>query len=228
MKNNMLIQIKQPCHEDWNKMTPEKQGRFCASCTKSVIDFTSMTDNEIIRYLDKSSSKLCGRFNVEQLQRPLTETQLKPKKNWRYWLVSIASILLLMNRTVAQTIIGNRAIVDTSVVPTNHEFVKGKVISTQVANQVLRGTIIDDVSGKPIQGVSIVVLGKKIGVVTDKLGHFNLNTDNLSKQFAIIVSYVGYETKELNVNKRKLKELNIRIKEMNTTLMGETIWHRAN
>ena len=34
--------IPNPCHEDWNKMTPEDKGRHCSVCDKVVIDFTKM------------------------------------------------------------------------------------------------------------------------------------------------------------------------------------------
>ena len=35
--------IPEPCHENWNKMTPQEQGRHCAVCSKVVVDFTKKT-----------------------------------------------------------------------------------------------------------------------------------------------------------------------------------------
>ncbi len=50
-------------------MTPVAQGRICSSCNKSVVDFTSWPDEDIIRYLQKhSKERVCGRFNHAQLQ----------------------------------------------------------------------------------------------------------------------------------------------------------------
>jgi len=69
----MKIQINKPCHEDWSKMTAEAQGKFCNVCEKSVVDFSGMSDAEILYYFSKpKSEKVCGRFNVEQLERPLS------------------------------------------------------------------------------------------------------------------------------------------------------------
>jgi len=34
----MRISIENPCHEDWQKMLPESQGRFCQACEKTVVD----------------------------------------------------------------------------------------------------------------------------------------------------------------------------------------------
>ena len=53
-------------------MTPiaigaEQNGRFCSECEKTVIDFTKMSDAELMNYLSKSKY-LCGRFNDEQVE----------------------------------------------------------------------------------------------------------------------------------------------------------------
>lgn len=62
--------IEKPCGEDWNAMTPEAQGRFCASCTKCVFDFTKKSDEEILNTYKAQGGRVCGRFRKEQLSRP--------------------------------------------------------------------------------------------------------------------------------------------------------------
>lgn len=62
------ITIPKPCHEDWNAMTPNQKGRFCTSCSKTVIDFTQKTEQEIQDYLTiNHNKKLCGHFYKKQL-----------------------------------------------------------------------------------------------------------------------------------------------------------------
>ena len=61
------INIPQPCHQDWNKMNPEQSGRFCSECKTTVVDFTNMSDKQLMEYLSKSKH-LCGRFNDEQVE----------------------------------------------------------------------------------------------------------------------------------------------------------------
>ncbi|MDF3027609.1 MAG: hypothetical protein K0S23_1916 [Fluviicola sp.] len=62
--------IPTPCHESWNDMKPENKGRFCGSCEKSVVDFTSMPDFSIVNYLENhKNEKVCGRFTKPQLDR---------------------------------------------------------------------------------------------------------------------------------------------------------------
>ncbi len=66
------ISIPKPCHEDWNKMTPDAKGAFCASCQKSVYDFSTKTDEEIVAVFEKEEKgKVCGRFAPAQLSRPV-------------------------------------------------------------------------------------------------------------------------------------------------------------
>lgn len=65
---NHRISIPKPCHEDWNAMTLNEQGRFCGSCAKTVTDFTGMGASEIQSYLlENSGTKVCGRFKSTQL-----------------------------------------------------------------------------------------------------------------------------------------------------------------
>ncbi|MEM7186932.1 MAG: carboxypeptidase-like regulatory domain-containing protein [Bacteroidota bacterium] len=89
MKKSVTITIPEPCHEDWGNMTPTEQGRFCKSCTKEVIDFTKVSDQEIINKL-KSGDNLCGRFTTSQLDREIA-TKHRSKGN----LLPYAASLLL-------------------------------------------------------------------------------------------------------------------------------------
>lgn|GEM_PF-3002274 len=56
------IHIENPCGENWQNMTPDKNGRFCNSCNKVVVDFSNKSLNEIQNYL--SSSPVCGRYSL--------------------------------------------------------------------------------------------------------------------------------------------------------------------
>ncbi|NDI99469.1 hypothetical protein GWA97_10325 [Flavobacterium sp. LaA7.5] len=68
--NTYKISVPKPCHEDWNTMTPNDKGRFCANCSKTVIDFSEMTDVEIKSYLIvQKGESVCGHFRTSQLQR---------------------------------------------------------------------------------------------------------------------------------------------------------------
>jgi hypothetical protein len=49
-------------------MTEKEKGRFCGACAKVVVDFTAMSDEEIVEYLQQhTKQKTCGHFRNEQL-----------------------------------------------------------------------------------------------------------------------------------------------------------------
>lgn len=75
----MKIHIPQPCREDWNKMQPEEQGRYCQVCSKTVVDFTDWEPEAIKGYLaQRREEKVCGRFAAYQLNNPVKPEAL----NW--------------------------------------------------------------------------------------------------------------------------------------------------
>ncbi|MCC9071895.1 hypothetical protein LNQ49_09915 [Flavobacterium sp. F-65] len=68
METKHKITIPEPCHENWDEMTPKDNGRFCSSCTKTVVDFTKMLPNEIQHFFAANQNKsVCGRFKNSQL-----------------------------------------------------------------------------------------------------------------------------------------------------------------
>jgi hypothetical protein len=65
-----IITIPTPCHEDWNAMTPNNQGRHCGSCAKTVVDFTTWQPHDILLHF-KSNKNVCGRFTENQLNETI-------------------------------------------------------------------------------------------------------------------------------------------------------------
>jgi hypothetical protein len=66
----MKISIPKPCHENWNEMLPEEQGRFCLKCSKTVIDFSKKSKDEITAFFKEASGKICGKFTIHQIEKP--------------------------------------------------------------------------------------------------------------------------------------------------------------
>lgn len=88
------ISIGNPCNVGWQNMTAEDKasgGRHCAQCDKVVVDFTLMTDQEIIQYL-LTHKKVCGHFNRWQVGRAMLLHEPKKKKIF-HW-PSIAAMVV--------------------------------------------------------------------------------------------------------------------------------------
>jgi hypothetical protein len=62
----MRYHIPTPCNENWDKMTPTEQGRFCSLCSKTVVDFTRMSDDEVLNYFaNHKNENVCGRIKKQ-------------------------------------------------------------------------------------------------------------------------------------------------------------------
>src|SRR5215211_4115802 len=95
MPTPLKLHIPEPCHENWQNMTQQEQGRFCGSCQKTVVDFSVMTDKEILGYFSKSSQHVCGRFTNDQLNKELQVTEKKKRFSLAYiWNIILASLLI--------------------------------------------------------------------------------------------------------------------------------------
>jgi hypothetical protein len=88
---SIQISIPEPCAQAWDDMRPVQGGRHCTHCQKTVVDFTHMTDAQLIEYLRKHPYS-CGRLRPEQLEIPLRQPPAQ-----RYpWLKRIAATLLVL------------------------------------------------------------------------------------------------------------------------------------
>ena len=72
MSKKLQLTIAEPCHENWDGMTPVEKGKFCGSCQKQVVDFSDMSDRQVAEFFKKpSTGSVCGRFMTDQLDRPI-------------------------------------------------------------------------------------------------------------------------------------------------------------
>ena len=86
----MRINIAEPCHENWDGMGSNPNGKHCSKCDKTVYDFSRFTDAEIIDFF-KADPKVCGRFTSTQLGRDLSpRTTLSPS-----WAIAACGLLLM-------------------------------------------------------------------------------------------------------------------------------------
>lgn len=89
------ITIPKPCHEKWDNMTAQEQGRFCSACHKCVIDFRNYSDDELYNFLNEHrNEKMCGKFSASQLNRKIYLTP-QPNSNIYKWIMATGVVLAL-------------------------------------------------------------------------------------------------------------------------------------
>ncbi|MEX1063164.1 MAG: carboxypeptidase-like regulatory domain-containing protein, partial [Balneolaceae bacterium] len=71
--------------------------------------------------------------------------------------------------------------------------------------EIVEGQVVDAATSQTLPGVNIVVSGTAIGTVTDADGNFSINLPSLND--TLLVSYIGYQTREVPVDGRS----NIRV-----------------
>ena len=185
------IQVPNPCHEDWQKMIPEEKGRHCLSCQKTVMDFTQMTDAEILSFFQQKPTGVCGRFRQEQLKPKLT-TETKHLSRWKMYLLAISATLamktLLAETTKAQTPVEQRE-------PKISPLRVGTVAYVHDEERfTVAGKVIDAETKEPIPGVSIAIKGTTQGITTNRNGEFQLAL--LKKEDILVISFFGFLTQE--------------------------------
>ncbi len=197
------FQIPEPCSENWNKMHSLPGGRFCDNCEKTVVDFSQMTDNELVRFFEKNDQQLCGRFRSDQLDKeielPRVQTSFQKLKS----IAAIAAGLLAWNTAPAQTISPQESI---SIVKKT-KAVKGekcqrKISNTTFSKKKFKG-IVKDQNGETLIGVNIL-LEKNKGTVTDIDGTFELEIPDDWESFEITFSYMGFETQVIEFDQKDI------------------------
>jgi len=89
--------ILNPCPADWNAMAPAERGRHCSLCSKTVVDFTQATDEEILNALRTSGQKVCGRMHTHTPNpKPFLNPELTLGKwAWRRLQVFVLALVMV-------------------------------------------------------------------------------------------------------------------------------------
>ena len=214
MPTPIHVTIPEPCHENWQQMTPNEQGRHCMSCQKTVVDFTLMSDQEILNYISRASSSVCGRFNNDQLNKTYTEKKIKPSFTFRYaWQMITAAFLLTGGAVSAQskktakkktalnsswevTLDGDKQWITLGFIVSQQDQERFDLIEHPLK---MYGFVRDSISGETIGRAMVRLKGVKAGVTTNKQGHFEFPVINLDTEVILEVSAKGYLTQEYTV-----------------------------
>ncbi|MCX8019395.1 MAG: hypothetical protein N2747_02740 [Chitinophagaceae bacterium] len=104
MEAKIHLTVPNPCYENWDGMSPVPEGRFCNRCQRVVIDFTRMTDHELLEYFKtRQKQNLCGRFHSSQLM-PQTSVAGSFLRRLKYgFALALSSFFLLLKSTFVKS-----------------------------------------------------------------------------------------------------------------------------
>ena len=175
-------------------MTPGDQGRFCNACAKTVVDFSMMSDLQVLNYFSTvSDEKVCGRALPDQLNRNMTMPR-EPKKRWFWYWNYVAMFFMLFsksNQAKAQRQVINK----TEQKPTCNKVMMGTMVAPQMkADHVIKGRVTNS-DGQPLIA-ALRFRGTQVGVSSDVNGMYQIQGKNGD---VIEVSAIGYETFRVSV-----------------------------
>lgn len=213
MQTIKSISIPNPCQQSWQQMTPEINGRHCRSCCTTVIDFTAMSNAEVIAYLT-THTHVCGRFDKVQFVS-LSYSQVVEVNKISFW----------KKWSIAALFVGMLPLIKAEAKPAarhpqelrEHPFKRSAEVKDSITYYKITGTVRDD--DGPIPGATVTVKGTSIGTVTNAGGYFELVVPSDTKN--LFVRFIGYESKEVKIHKKREKtnyDVNIKL---NANVMGE-------
>ena len=220
MKNIKSINITNPCHEKWSGMTPLTNGRHCATCCKTVVDFTTMSNQQIIDVLS-GANNVCGRFMPAQmaLLNQSLQTQKTVQAFWKKW--AVAAAILLCSVPVYKAEATERPVITLQPIKADDKIQKSRTDTT--AQITISGKVVAKDDGAPLPGVLIRVPNTNIKTATSVGGDFQLVIPTKAKEFEVL--FIGFETMKIKVKSNPDHNYKIALK-TSTAVMGEVVIER--
>jgi hypothetical protein len=209
MSKNLQIRIPEPCGESWENMGQAGNGRFCSSCSKTVVDFSLMSDQEVLSYLGSQEKKVCGRFTPDQLGRDIRLGQPPAKRPWSVvWRLALVGMLLSVKAQAQQKFprTGSGKVVKKNAGEPQH-VVMGEIIPRDVAYPDLHKiNILDSNTGLPVSFATVRMAGSHKGYSANAAGTCELSNTALVGSGVLEISSIGYAVRDVRLGEQMLQQ----------------------
>ena len=216
------LTIPTPCQQRWQDMKAEEQGRFCANCQKTVVDFSTLTDQQVIKLLARKSDSTCGRFRVNQLNRELTVSAPTSQPSIRLFSLLTAGLLGYQTAradalsSTAEPITQNvtQSPITDSIAPINAERPSTDSV------RVITGQVIDHTTNATLPGATVSIKGTLKEINTDDEGRFQLSipAEYTNDLIILKIAGIGFLSQELQLRPEQTAPLMITLKEDSVAL----------
>ncbi|MBW0176284.1 carboxypeptidase-like regulatory domain-containing protein [Sediminibacterium sp.] len=228
--NSYSLSLKKGCQQTWSAMSDKQDGKFCMQCAKLVIDFTELSDQEIIQLLSQNTRNVCARVTPEQLNRDLRTHTPKAKRTRLAIFTGIFTMLTVENASAAL----HKSSVNTTLYhveePSSRLHVKSDVNAgpptIDSTQNIIQGKVTGANTKLPIAYATVMIKNTNVGVLTDTMGLFTIIVPEKlkAKQIELVVSSVGYVQVETKIDPKRMYEKGELIfLQPNEELLGEVI-----
>ena len=90
-----LLQIKEPCHKDWDQMSGDQRKRFCDHCQKHVHDISQMSQEKAMALI--SEAHACGQSVCIRAER-----DARGRVRFKHAASAAAAVMLLAGASSCQ------------------------------------------------------------------------------------------------------------------------------
>jgi hypothetical protein len=229
-------------------MKPTATGRHCGACQETVVDFTQMSDDEIVDFLGHHPAVRCGRFAEDQLVRQNWALPPATPVGWQRWATALVTVLgisnLLSPEVAAQDlprggsggpapysteqmaeIMAQQASSGSAAPPAPAPFAPAMPVApalpVEAVSQVvtIRG-VVRNLWGWPLEDAR-VRLGNT-STVTDAFGRFSLQVPAalLTENSGLQISHRGHGRKFVAIEPRHSGRYRVFLKRVRRVLMG--------
>jgi hypothetical protein len=211
MSKNLQIRIPGPCGENWANMGPAGHGRFCSSCSKTVVDFSLMSDQEVLSYLGSQEKHVCGRFTPDQLDRDIRLGQPPAKRSWSViWRLAVVGMLLSVKAQAQQK---SPKTGSGKVEKKNGEEPRPVVVGMVLAREtdypeLYKISVLDAANSLPVGYATVRIVGTQMAFSTDADGECKIPGTSLHRSGSLEISSVGYVMRNVRLDEQMLRKSN--------------------
>jgi hypothetical protein len=211
MRNKSFsIQIEKPCTVNLSGMTRHEVRLFCTHCEKHVIDFSKLSDEEVIRIVEKMDEKFCGRFTKSQLDRVFTiskKKQASPRLN-----KILAGLFALGMLETTQINAQEKKNVEMVQVEKNKQSEipltdsEKNNISGDTTKNVVRGIVLNADTKSPVTYGNVIIGETVFYSKIDSAGKFSFSIPDslVTDSISIRIFSNGYESDSVKISKAQL------------------------
>ncbi|MCX8525814.1 hypothetical protein OF897_18010 [Chryseobacterium formosus] len=208
-----IIQIENPCEERWDSMQNISDGKFCDLCHKTVLDLTQKSNQEILKILDESNGKICGRIFKHQSNRNSLRSEkivINHEKRKGYPKL-VAGLAIVASLTGIQThaVTSEKPLIQISENKDSGEkdLEKEKISDNDF---IISGNLTNSETGKPISNIEVTLITKEkfFTAKTDQNGNYKLVVPNFhihKNDNVLHLKFGGINDKEYILTKEELK-----------------------
>ena len=191
MSNLSFVTISKPCNERVAAMQPNERGHFCQQCSKTVVDLTHLSREELVAYKAANPGPMCAAISGDAVGlHHASHSNAWMRQLRRFFLACLvvfgSSLFVLPSKAFAQEL----EVLKEMCAPIDYEK-KG-------TSYHFYGQLLDEDTGEGIENATITIPGTRAHTKTDAEGNFELvlitsHEAQPPEQLDLLAESAGYE-----------------------------------